>query len=61
VIIDYQVLIIDYECGFDYRDIGNDLSSWTFKISWLKIRKEKRKKKKKKNPNVAKITTLPQG
>jgi hypothetical protein len=48
VIIDYQVLIIDYERGFDYRDIGNDLSSWTFKISWLKIRKEKRKKKRKK-------------
>jgi hypothetical protein len=58
VIIDYQVLIIDYECGFDYRDIGNDLSSWMFKISWLKIKKEKRKKKK---SNVAKITTLPQG
>jgi hypothetical protein len=43
VIIDYQVLVSDYECGFDYRD---DLSGGMFKISRLKIRKEKFLKKK---------------
>jgi hypothetical protein len=32
VIIDYQVLIIDYECGFDYRDMIIDLSGWMFNI-----------------------------
>jgi hypothetical protein len=32
MIIDYEVSIIDYECGFDYRDMIIDLPCWMFNI-----------------------------